>query len=327
MNRNSLKSFAVYSKNICVASLNLYKRRLVSSRRPLYSSYFLSSNYKIQLGKSYVRQGSFDYLPYLGDHRSCFTLSWGNYYLVSQINFLYFLLIRILFYRRPLNNTPSGTNVQVQLRQRYSWRRGVAPCTPAIIIAQGLIGDSSSVPCYTGTCTGWTSLNTQTACTDFSANLDVSSGEKIDLRTVNLGISFSIGFVSGAWFANLVVGANGNWNLVTRINTATRPDGLLNSSPVATTLPIIYKAIGVTHVHVVQMSDFDGTDVLRCRWSTTGSNFNSYNECGGVCSGVPSATLFSTIIAHYDFSSLPMLGMQLWLYKLKIITIQWPPHP
>ena len=192
-----------------------------------------------------------------------------------------------------MNNTPSGTNVQIQLRQRYSWRRGVAPCTPAIIIAQGLIGDSSSVPCYTGTCTGWTSLNTQTACTDFSANLDVSSGEKIDLRTVNLGISFSIGFVSGAWFANLVVGANGNWNLVTRINTATRPDGLLNSSPVATTLPIIYKAIGVTHVHVVQMSDFDGTDVLRCRWSTTGSNFNSYNECGGVCSGVPSATLFS----------------------------------
>ena len=213
--------------------------------------------------------------------------------MVSQINFLYFLLIRSRFYRRPLNNTPSGTNVQVQLRQRYSWRRGVAPCTPAIIIAQGLIGDSSPVPCYTGTCTGWTSLNTQTACTDFSANLDVSSGEKIDLRTVNLGISFSIGFVSGAWFANLVVGANGNWNLVTRINTATRPDGLLNSSPVATTLPIIFKAIGVTHVHVVQMSDFDGTDVLRCRWSTTGSNFNSYNECGGVCSGVPSATLFN----------------------------------
>ena len=130
-------------------------------------------------------------------------------------------------------------------------------------------------------------------CTDFSAGLDVSSGEKLDLRTINLNTARSVGFVSGAWFANLVVGANGNWNLLTRINTVIRPDGFINSSPIATTLPIIYKAIGVTHVHVVQMSDFDGTDTLRCRWSTSATtNFNTFNECGGVCSGVPSSTLF-----------------------------------
>jgi hypothetical protein len=166
-------------------------------------------------------------------------------------------------------------------------------CTDPIILAQGLIGDNTNVPCYTGTCTGWTVLNTRTACTDFSVNLDVSSGEKADLRTVNIGNSFSIGFVSGAWFATLVVGSSSNYNVVTRINTVVRPDGLLNSSPVATTLPIIYKAVGVTHVHVVQMSDFDGTDTLRCRWSTSATtNVNNFNECGGVCSGVPGAVLF-----------------------------------
>ena len=192
-----------------------------------------------------------------------------------------------------MNNTPSGTTVQVQIRQRYSWRRGVAPCTPAIIIAQGLIGDSASCSCRSGTCPTWTAPNTQVPCTDFSVNLDVSSGEKLDLRTFNRNTAFSIGFVSVAWFANLVVGANGAWNLVTRINTFLRPDGYINSSPIATTLPIIYKAIGVPHVHVVQMSDFDGTDTLRCRWSTSATtNFNNFNECGGVCSGVPSSTLF-----------------------------------
>ena len=109
---------------------------------------------------------------------------------------------------------------------------------------------------------------------------------------MNIGVLFSIDFVSSAWFANRVVGPNSAWNVVTRINTIVRPDGLLNASPVATTLPIIYKAIGVKHVHVVQTSDFDGADVLKCRWSTTSSNVNSYNECGGVCSGVPGAVLF-----------------------------------
>lgn len=192
-----------------------------------------------------------------------------------------------------MNNTPSGSTVQIQIRQRYSWRRSMAPCTTATIVAQGLIGDNSNVSCRSGTCTGWSSPNTQTSCTDFSAIYDRSSGEKIDLRTVNLNIMFSIGFVSGAWFATLVVGANSNWNVITRINTIVRQDGYINSSPVATFVPIMYKAIGVVHSYAVRVSDFDGTDILQCRWSTTATtNFNSYNECGGICSGVPGATLF-----------------------------------
>ena len=217
------------------------------------------------------------------------TITW---YVDANISLFRFVM-GVVVYRRPMNNTPSGTNAQIQVRQRYSWRRGAAPCTDATIIAQGLIGDASTAACRSGTCTGWTAPSTRTACTDYSINLDVSSGEIADLRTINLGISFSIGFVSSAWFATLVVGSNSAWNVITRINTVIRPDGLINSSPVATTLPIIYKAISITHVHVVQMSDFDGTDVLRCRWSTsTTTNYNLFNECGGVCSGVPGAVLF-----------------------------------
>jgi hypothetical protein len=110
-----------------------------------------------------------------------------------------------------------------------------------------------------------------------------------------LNVAFSIGFVSSAWFANLVVGANGGWSVVCRINTAIRPDGYLNSSPLAVSLPIIYKQVNVQQVHVVQMSDFDSTDTLKCRWSIgSTSNFNGYNECSGVCNGVPGATITQT---------------------------------
>ena len=144
-----------------------------------------------------------------------------------------------------------------------------------------------------GTCSSWSNINTRIYCTDYSVTLDTTSGERVHTRTITHGISFSINYYSAAWFATLVVGANGRWSITNRISTVIRPDGYLNSSPMATTLPVIYKAINQQHVHVVQMSDFDGTDVLKCRWATSSGNTNSYNECRNVCSGVPGAVLYT----------------------------------
>ncbi|CAF3771940.1 unnamed protein product [Rotaria sordida] len=195
---------------------------------------------------------------------------------------------------RPFNNTPSGSTVDIQVRQRYSWRRSSVACTDTTIANRGLIGSSYNVICVTGTCSSWTILNTQTHCTDYSVGLDVSSGEKYDTVTITNGISFSIVFGESAWLSNLVVGSSTDWKVVNRINTIVRSDGYINSSPIATTLPVIYKAINQQHVHIVQISDFDGGDILKCRWSTSSTtNYNSYDECGGVCSGVPGAALYS----------------------------------
>jgi hypothetical protein len=74
---------------------------------------------------------------------------------------------------RLLNSAPSGCSAQIQIRQRYSWRRSSAPCTNTTIAARSLIGD-------------------------------VSSAERYETRTIPLSISFSTGFVSSAWFADLV---------------------------------------------------------------------------------------------------------------------------
>ena len=221
------------------------------------------------------------------DDSSCCAFSRGYDHLVRSSLFSCASLIDNSYSRRPLNNTPSGSSVTVQIRQRYSWNRNSVPCTDTTIATLGLIGDSTSVNCVSGACPSWTSLNARTYCTDYSVNGLVSSGEKYDTRL------FSIGFDSGNWFGALVVGASGAWKVISRINTNVRPDGYLNSSPIATTLPVIYKAINVQHVHVVQMADFDSNDVLQCRWSISStSNFNGYNECAAVCSGVPGAVLY-----------------------------------
>jgi hypothetical protein len=140
-------------------------------------------------------------------------------------------------------------------------------------------------------------MSTAVACTDYSALLIVSSGEHYETRTIPIGIAFSIGFSSCCWFANLAVGGSGGMNIVNRINTAIRPDGYLNTSPVTVTLPIIYKPINIQQVHVIQMADFDGTDILRCRWSNSSGNINRYDECGSVCS----CTIVFTLTIVYQY--------------------------
>ncbi|CAF1317920.1 unnamed protein product [Rotaria sp. Silwood1] len=197
---------------------------------------------------------------------------------------------------RPLNTTPSGATVQMQIRQRYSWNRASVFCNDTYIASLTQIGDNTSVSCVSGTCSTWNSnlIYTKTYCTDYSINGSVSSGEIYYIRTVSLNIAFSIAFASGNWFASLVVGANGLWSVINRINTILRPDGYLNNSPVATTLPVIYKAINTQHVHVVQISDLDSTDTLRCRWSIgSTTNTNTHDECADVCNGVPGAVLYN----------------------------------
>ena len=186
-----------------------------------------------------------------------------------------------------------GTTVDILIRQRYSWRRGSYYCDDTTIANLGTIGDYSLISCYSGDCSAYTYyIYTGLHCTDYSMAKDVSSGEKFYTYTFPLNVNLSIGYVSGNWFPDLAVGANGWWSLITRINTILRPDGFINNSPLATTLPVIYKPINIQHVHVVQVSDLD-LDIVKCRWSIRyPPNFNNYDECYDVCNGVPGAVLF-----------------------------------
>ncbi|UJR19911.1 hypothetical protein I4U23_023043 [Adineta vaga] len=131
-----------------------------------------------------------------------------------------------------------------------------------------------------------------TYCTDFSAPMDVASGEYFQTYVIPLNTAFSIAFSTCCWFYELAIGSSGSWSVVSRISTFLRPDGYINTSPIGVTLPILYKEINKQHVHVVQMSDFDGTDLLRCRWSTKSTpTINQYDECGDMCNGVAGANL------------------------------------
>ena len=185
------------------------------------------------------------------------------------------------------------------IHQRFSWRRSFwsgSPCTTATIASQAVIGSGTGwLRCYAGSCGSFTSISSDVACTDLSIGTDFSSGERFDLQTLTLGQSYTVGYYGFAWYA-LAIGGSGAWQVTGKIDLTVRPDGIINTSPVTSTLPIIYRQINVQHVHIVQMADADSTDTLRCRWSTDNSpsNTNSYDECGSVCApSLPTYTLHS----------------------------------
>ena len=191
--------------------------------------------------------------------------------------------------------------MQVLIRQKHSWRRNYTSvlCNDvSIATGQIVLSGTGSVACYTGgSCPSFTTLSADVYCTDYSIGINYSSGEEFNVTTLPLNGSFTIAFGGGNWMA-LAIGGNANWTITGRIDLRVRPDGILNTSPVTTTLPVIYKTIGVQHVHVVQMSDADNTDTLRCRWSTNNipPNWNNYDECNSVCA--PSLPLGYTLIAE-----------------------------
>lgn len=165
-----------------------------------------------------------------------------------------------------------------------------------MITAPGLIASGTGqLRCYAGgSCGSFTTVPADVYCTDFSAGTDYSMGERYNTFTLPLNSQFIIAFSSSAWLA-LAMRGGGTWQVTNQINLVVRPDGIINTSPVTSTLPVIYQTINVQHVHVIQMSDADSTDTLRCRWSTNNSpvNFNNYDECGSVCAPtLPTYTLY-----------------------------------
>ncbi len=213
----------------------------------------------------------------------------------------------ILLFRRPLNNTPSGTSAAILIHQRYFWNRewaGFNPpyCTEATVAAQTPIPVGDYMTCLQN-CTSSNfpgiGLSTDMTSTDCDSNALIQSwaGEEYNTLTLPLTTSITMGYMLNAWFSTLYIGGGGDWSVVCRMNLALRPDGYINTSPVTNTLPVVFVPVNTQTVHVVQMSDNDGTDILQCRWSNSdaATNYNRNDECGGVCSGLPNTTvLFSS---------------------------------
>ena len=156
-----------------------------------------------------------------------------------------------------------------------------------------LLSSGGTLTCLQG-CSGNPTISQLSyVCTDFSAEENWSFGENTLLFNFSAlstnTHSITIGTATCCWIPPF-----SSWRLATILNLAKRNDtGRINSSPRATTAPVIRLQEGCNHTIPLAVSDPDG-DTVRCRWARGSS------ECGSICNGFPGANLdpVSCILSH-----------------------------
>ncbi|CAF0987473.1 unnamed protein product [Rotaria sp. Silwood1] len=116
-------------------------------------------------------------------------------------------------------------------------------------------------------------------CTDVSASVGTTVGQRLDTVSIQTGSDFAVGFNDSSW-RELAQGTGAPWSIATRINLIPRSDtGFYNNAPVATMMSPVNIVKDQPTIIKIPIGDADGDD-LRCRWSTSTSGID---ECGGTC--------------------------------------------
>ncbi|CAF3215944.1 unnamed protein product [Rotaria sp. Silwood2] len=199
----------------------------------------------------------------------------------------------------PLNESGTGSPVAIVITQTYSWTYSLIPCTTAQIAAAQLIPvggytylNTQTLDCISNCnpgATGYAPPLVRPECTDISAPVGTTVGQRSDIVYLPAGDDFSAAFQQSAW-RPLATVASAAWSISTHISVKPRSDnGLYNNAPVATVMSPIQIPVNQPTVITVPVADADG-DPTRCRWSTSS---NGIDECGGVCppSSLPSGAI------------------------------------
>ncbi|CAF3859372.1 unnamed protein product [Rotaria sordida] len=199
----------------------------------------------------------------------------------------------------PLNESATGSPVAIVITQTYSWTYSLIPCTAAQITAGQLIPvgtytylNTQTLDCISNCnpgATGYVAPLVRPQCTDISAPVGTTVGQRSDTVYLSVGRDFSAAFQQNAW-RPLATAGSADWSISTHIIIKPRTDnGLYNSAPVAIMMSPIEIPVNQPTVITVPVADADG-DPTRCRWATSS---NGVDECGGVCppSSLPSGTV------------------------------------
>ena len=165
-----------------------------------------------------------------------------------------------------------------------SWRRSSGAggsCSSTTVQNGNLIG-GGSLTCQSG-CSGTVgSLAYQ--CTDFSASEDWSYGQNTLIYTFPSSGTVTISYANCCWISPF----SSSWSLTTTFSMTPRSDtNVINSTPRASTSPVVRLQAGCTHEIVIPVSDPDN-DIVKCRFATG-------SDCYNICDGIPGATINSSL--------------------------------
>jgi hypothetical protein len=131
--------------------------------------------------------------------------------------------------------------------------------------------------------------------------------------TLTTGAYFYLAYVGNAWRAlNDPAISSLQWSIVCFVDLRMRPDGFINTPPVASVVSPQYVVVNRTTQIPILVSDANTGDDVRCRWSTdtlgTLASTSSYvypaatDECSGICypASMPSGTTLSNCTLSFE---------------------------
>jgi hypothetical protein len=163
--------------------------------------------------------------------------------------------------------------VPINITQTYSWTYPTISCDINVpITTAGRTTSNTNLTCVTDCSTdGGYHLKPVDILTDCQT-VSASMGLMTSQRSVNVNLTadahFYLAYVGSAWTALNDPAQSGlQWSIVCAIDLRIRPDGIINTPPVANVVSPQYAVVNQTTQITIPVSDVNAGDDVRCRWS------------------------------------------------------------
>ena len=174
---------------------------------------------------------------------------------------------------QPTNPSSNTTSVPITITQSYAWTALAISCATNIPITTfNRSNQNANLTCMADCSTdGNYSLKPVNILTDCQTNTP-SMNLVISQRSVNInltaGAHFYLAHIGTPWLPlNNPLQTGLQWSMVTFIDLRLRPDGFINTPPVASVVSPQYAIVSKTIQITIPVFDVNGGDTVRCRWS------------------------------------------------------------
>ncbi len=178
----------------------------------------------------------------------------------------------------PTDPYDNSSSITITIIQTYWWTYPNIKCANDVPISTpGRSSLNTSLLCVVD-CTsdgGYSAhpVDILTDCISVTPSVGVLTGQRSVNTTLTAGAHFYVAFVGSAWTTlNSPAQSGLEWSIVTFIDLRMRPDGFINTPPVASVVSPQYAIVNRTAQIQIYVSDVNAGDDVRCRWAiyTTG---------------------------------------------------------
>ncbi len=177
----------------------------------------------------------------------------------------------------PTDPYDNSSSITITIMQSYWWTYPAIKCANNVPISS-TGRQNSNLSCVVDCSTdgGYSThpIDILTDCISVSTSLGILTSQRSVNTTLTSGAHFYLAFVGSAWRALNDPPQSGlEWSILTFIDLRMRPDGFINTPPVASVVSPQYVIVNRTTQIQIAVSDVNAGDDVRCRWSTYTSGY------------------------------------------------------